>query len=131
MIAQAGGLIVDIDETDIDLTDIDEGRLAEMLAVVGPAFEKHLLRSLICDLRAARARLTRAATRCDVVVMRNQTHVLASLAVTFGAVALAAAARELDGRSPPLAGEIDASRVIDRTDRLITVLSGRLAERAG
>jgi HPt (histidine-containing phosphotransfer) domain-containing protein len=110
--------------------DIDEGRLSEMLALVGPACEQHLMRSLICDLRAARARLLRAAARRDTPGMRDQTHVLASLAGTFGAEALNAAAQELEARSLSSTGAVDASRVIHRTDRLITDLSGRLAERA-
>jgi HPt (histidine-containing phosphotransfer) domain-containing protein len=120
MSAQAEGLSV----------DIDEARLAEMLALVGPASEQHLLRSLICDLRAARARLLRAVARRDTVVMRDQTHVLASLAGTFGAVALNAAMQEFDGTDLSATTGVDASRVIHRTDRLIADLSARLAERA-
>lgn len=110
--------------------EIDEARLAEMLALVGPACEGQLLRSLICDLRAARTRLLRAVARRDIVDMRGQTHVLASLAGTFGAVALNEAAQELDARNPSGAEGVDASRVIHRTDRLIADLSARLAERA-
>lgn len=120
MSARAEGLIV----------DIDEARLAQMLALVGPACEQHLLRSLICDLRSARARLLRAVARRDTAVMRDQTHVLASLAGTFGAGALNAAAQEFDHRNLSGAAGVDASRVIHRTDRLIADLSARLTERA-
>jgi HPt (histidine-containing phosphotransfer) domain-containing protein len=112
------------------ILDIDEARLAEMLALVGPACEQNLLRSLICDLRSARARLLQAVARRDRTVMRDQTHVLASLAGTFGAVALNEAAQELDARNPSGTAGVDASRVIHRIDRLIADLSARLAERA-
>lgn len=109
--------------------EIDEGRLAEMLALVGPDCEQYLLRSLICDLRGARARLFRAAARRDRAVLRDQTHVLTSLAGTFGAVALTEAAQDLDAQSLSATGDVDAGPVIRRTDRLIADLSGRLGER--
>jgi hypothetical protein len=111
--------------------DIDRGRLAEMLALVGPASEERLLRSLIEDLGMARAGLLQAASRCDAAALRRQTHVLASLSATFGAGALNLAARELQSRSRASeAGRnegLDPGPVVRLTDRVIAELSDRLA----
>jgi HPt (histidine-containing phosphotransfer) domain-containing protein len=106
--------------------DIDEGRLGEMLALVGPASEKRLLRALIDDLQTARARLVRAIEQRDPIELRDQTHVLASLSGTFGAMALNAAAQELEAQSQSDVMAADGSLVIARTDGLIAVLSDRL-----
>lgn len=111
--------------------DIDKGRLAEMLALVGPASEQRLLRSLIEDLGTARAELLQAATRRDAAALRRQTHVLASLAATFGADALDVAARELQSRSRTTDAERapgpDPGAVVHLTDRVIAELCGKLA----
>lgn len=107
--------------------DIDEGRLAEMLALVGPESETRLLRSVIDDLQTARERLVRAVERRDAVGLRDQTHVLGALAATFGAMSLSAAAQELEARSLSAVRVPDGSLVIAQTERLIAFLTGRLA----
>lgn len=109
------------------LLDIDEGRLGEMLALVGPASETRLLRSLIDDLQTARIRLIQAIENRNAVDLRDQTHVLASLSGTFGAMALNAAAQELEARSQSAITAADGTLVIARTDQMIAFLSARLA----
>ncbi len=106
--------------------EIDEKRLEQMLALVGPASETRLLRSLIGDLRAALVALTVATDRHDVQSLCNQTHVLASLAGTFGARSLNAAARDLEIRSRSGTALPDCSGVILRAERLISHLTVRL-----
>lgn len=109
------------------LLDLDEGRLAAMLALVGPACERHLLSSLIGDLKAARTGLLQAAEQGDPARLRDQTHVLASLAGTFGAVSLNRAAQDLEAHSLSAAPGLESRRVIHLTDSLITELTSRLA----
>ncbi len=112
--------------------DIDRDRLAEMLALVGPASEERLLRSLIEDLGMARAGLLQAASGRDPEALRRQTHVLSSLAATFGASALNQAARALQSRSQTADGGRtpmpDPGPVVRLTDRLIAELNDRLAD---
>jgi HPt (histidine-containing phosphotransfer) domain-containing protein len=121
--------------------DLDEGRLREMLDLVGPASELRLLQSLMRDLTAARGALARAIADGDARAVSAQTHVLAALAGTFGAPLLAAAAQSLDGRSRAAAGRAaagpaaqgtvpDGAEVLAMTDRLLRRLTQRLAERA-
>jgi HPt (histidine-containing phosphotransfer) domain-containing protein len=109
------------------LLDIDERRLGEMLALVGPASETRLLRSLIDDLQTALTRLLRAIERRDAAGLRDQTHVLASLSATFGAMALNSAAQDLEASSRSGFGALDGSAVISRTERLIAFLAALLA----
>ena len=106
--------------------DIDEKRLGEMLALVGPASELHLLRSLIGDLRAAMAGLAVANDNRDMQSLCNLTHILASLAGTFGAPALSAAAQELEVRSRSGTAQPDCSGVFLRAEHLIGHLTARL-----
>lgn len=108
------------------LLEIDEERLREMIALVGPASETRLMRSLIGDLQTARLRLLRAFEQQDAALLRDQTHVLASLAATFGALALNRAAQQLEARSRA-GGTPDVSAVIGLTDRLVALLSARPA----
>jgi HPt (histidine-containing phosphotransfer) domain-containing protein len=115
--------------------DIDTGRLAEMLDLVGPASEERLLRSLIEDLETARSALLHAASRHDRVALRQQTHVLASLAATFGAPALNTAARELQAssrttdlwRGEGATAGLDPGPVVRLTENMIAELTDRLA----
>lgn len=109
------------------LQDIDEARLTKMLTLVGPASEGRLLRSLIDDLRTARAGLEAAISRQDAEMLRARTHVLASLADTFGAAGLSAAAQTLQAQSLSGAHPSDANSVGVETDILIARLSDRLA----
>lgn len=109
------------------LLDLDEGRLAAMLALVGPACEQHLLSSLIGDLKAARTGLLEAAAQNDAARLRDQTHLLASLAGTFGAVALNAAAQDLEAHGLTAAGGLESRKVVHLTDSLIAELTSRLA----
>jgi len=107
--------------------DLDEGRLREMLDLVGPASETRLLQSLVGDLAAARAALALALGAGDMRSIVAQSHVLSALAGTFGAPVLAAAALALERETgaPPGA---DGAAVLDMTDRLIEHLSGRLPD---
>jgi HPt (histidine-containing phosphotransfer) domain-containing protein len=106
--------------------EIDEERLRNMLALVGPGSEDRLLRSLIADLRMARTRLVRAFEQQDAPLLRDQTHLLASLAATFGALALDRAARQLEARCAA-GGTPDVTTVAALTERLVTLLSARFA----
>lgn len=110
-----------------NVQDIDEARLTEMLTLVGPASEGRLLRSLIDDLRTAQADLEAALSRRDAEMLRAGTHVLASLADTFGAAALSAAAQTLQAQSLGGVHPSEANAVRVETNRLIARLSHRLA----
>jgi HPt (histidine-containing phosphotransfer) domain-containing protein len=114
------------DRAEGPVQDIDEDRLREMLTLVGPDSERRLLRLLIVDLQNARLRLLRAAEQKDAVLLREQTHVLASLAATFGAEALTRAARQLEARVR--AGGTPDVGVVERlTEGLVDLLSARCA----
>lgn len=119
----------------ITALDLDEGRLREMLDLVGPGSEQRLLKSLVGDLETARAALSLALTADDGPAIRAQTHVLAALAGTFGAPTLAAAAKALDQRAKgtgdavdrgAAGSEFEGSDVLAMTDRLTACLSDRL-----
>ena len=111
-----------------DPSAFDEVRLREMLDLVGPASERRLLASLIGDLQGARGALAEAILRRDARALCSQTHVLAALAGTFGAPALAAAAQAMESGAKADIGADDGARVLALTDQLMTSLSARIPD---
>lgn len=106
--------------------EVDEARLRQMLDLVGPDSEARLLKSLVGDLATARTELAKALAKDDVAAVCAQSHVLSSLAGTFGAPGLAIAARALERQACSSGPTANGTEVLALIDRLAQQLSARI-----
>jgi len=90
---------------------IDGGILAEMADAVGPLRLPHLIAVFAEETEARMAQLSRAVAAGDRAAVAHLAHGLRSAAGTFGATALAEAARALETAS--LAAESDIARAAE------------------
>jgi hypothetical protein len=112
------------DPTDLPaVTDQDDTRFAQLLAMAGPAHRDELLSRLLVDLAQVRDTLATALVPPDWAALRAQTHILVALAGACGAVDLQHRAEALNRmahaahRPDPGAG---GAAILDGIDRLIS-----------
>jgi len=87
---------------------IDSTTYAQLCETTGAEFVAELVETFLDDAPRLIATLRSAAGAKDAAAFRRAAHTLKSNSNTFGAVALAALARDLENRGIAAAGEIDA-----------------------